>query len=128
MNIVFDISVFLSCILILITVFWIYRLRQYGMNTAARKEMIILLRSTVVMFAGSVLTLVARIGLTVWLGLVAALVLLTGVSMFMNTLQTLVKKNTISYDKSDLVQLIMVGFWIAAVINCIIYGVFLWKN
>lgn len=128
MNIVFDISLLLSCILIFITAFWIYRIRQFGMNKEARKEMIILLRSTVVMFAGSVLTLVARIGSTIWLGLVAALVLLTGVSMFMNTLQTLVKKNTISYDKADLVQLIMVGFWIAAVINCIIYGVFLWKN
>ncbi len=128
MSIVFDLSLFGSCVLILVTAFWTYRVRQFGMNETARKEIVVLLRSTVVIFAGSILTLAARIGSALWLGLLAALVLLTGVSMFMNTLQSLMKKNTISYDKADLIQIIMVGFWIAAVINCIIYGVFLWKN
>lgn len=127
MSIVFDISLFVSCFIIVVTAFWIYRIRQYGMNTAARQQVIVLLRSMVVLFAGTLLMLVARVGLTLWLGLVAGLVVLTGVSMFMNRLQSLVKKNTISYDKADLAQLVMAVFWLAAIINCIIYGVFLWK-
>lgn len=127
MSIIFDISIVISCIMMIVTAFWIYRIRQYGMNEVVRKEIQLLLPSVVVMFAGSILTLVARFGTMLWLGLLAGLLLLTGVSIFMNRLQSLVKKNTITYDKADLAQLVMVMFWIASVINCIIYGVFLWK-